>query len=599
MRYQLICSQGSLAGQIVVLDKETISFGRQAGTTFTIANTRASQRHAELGYENGSYVLRDFQTHTGTFVNGNRIASQMLRAGDLVEIGGEQFRFEELSNDSTLNVPVRIVVMNGMSVGQIYPLGNNKLTFGRHTDNIVKIPNKIASRHHAEVCYEGGRYILNDLQSQNGTFVNGDRISSHTLTTGDVIGIGNQQFRFEVAEHHQRENSVPVRRSWEPLQVMMDFQLQGSGIQIAWHAPILGERRTRFTFPYKPAELPVVIRALDAVQYPDYPHYGPQFSDEERTTLMRLDLWHNHRVVGDIGRRVGQRLYSALGADGRTALEIVRNYSIAERRPISYVLRFPERATALSALPWELIADEHSALLIGRRTHVDSCERYILTERAVRPNERLGRPPHILALSPAYEMSHQLRHTERAARLATWERLRAAGKLSFDELSPVTPRRLREYLQRTQQPPDIVHYFGHGTYRDGEGGLYIDNDEGGTTLINTAQLVALLGDVKLIVLYACGSSQVGPSDSLITGIAPALSLVADAVVGMQMTMRSAAAVSFSEVFYETLLNRHRSLQESVAEGRQALFVEEQDSASWYVPVLYIRAREQHPIYFSV
>jgi CHAT domain len=429
--------------------------------------------------------------------------------------------------------------------------------------------------------------------------VNGEPISKRTLASGDLIGIGNQQFRFEAVEHDRPAPISPARPSWNPLQVVMDFHFQGSAIQIAWHASILGERRTRFALPYRPTELPTVIRALDAVQFPDYPHSGPSFSDEERTMLARLNLWHNQRVVADISRRVGQRLYSALGADGRAALESARNYGIAEGRPISYVLRFPERTAALSALPWELIADERSALLIGRGTHVDSCERYLLTGRALRPEQGPGRQPHILALSPAYEISHELRQAERTARLATWERLQAAGKLTFDELSPVTPRRLREYLHRSQRVPDIVHYFGHGSYQDHEGCLFFDDDEGGTAPISAAQLLAMLGDVRLIVLYACESSKVGPDDSLVTGIGPALSLVAGSVVGMQLTMGTSAAVCFSEVFYETLLNQGRSLQEAVAEGRQAIFVEEQEGASWYVPTLYIRAHEQHPIYLSV
>ena len=84
--------------------------------------------------------------------------------------------------------------------------------------------------------------------------------------------------------------------------------------------------------------------------------------------------------------------------------------------------------------------------------------------------------------------------------------------------------------------------------------------------------------------------------SLITGIGPALSAVSEAVVAMQLTIRISAATRFSEVFYEELVSGS-SLQSAVAEARRTLYLEESDGASWYVPTLYIRTREQKPIYF--
>jgi hypothetical protein len=54
---------------------------------------------------------------------------------------------------------------------------------------------------------------------------------------------------------------------------------------------------------------------------------------------------------------------------------------------------------------------------------------------------------------------------------------------------------------------------------------------------------------------------------------------------------------FAQKFYDQLLNRGRSLQEAVAHGRQVLFTETSDGASWYVPTLYIRSREAQPTYF--
>jgi hypothetical protein len=148
--------------------------------------------------------------------------------------------------------------------------------------------------------------------------------------------------------------------------------------------------------------------------------------------------------------------------------------------------------------------------------------------------------------------------------------------------------------------PDIIHYYGHGVYKDGQGYLIFDSAEtpGQRRRVNASQLAAQLGGIRLIMIHACQSAMLDDLESeggLLTGVAPALSAVSEAVVAMQLTVRISAATRFSEVFYEEVA-RGRSLQAAVAEGRRAVFVDEEDGASWYVPTLYIRTREQRPVY---
>jgi hypothetical protein len=107
-----------------------------------------------------------------------------------------------------------------------------------------------------------------------------------------------------------------------------------------------------------------------------------------------------------------------------------------------------------------------------------------------------------------------------------------------------------------------------------------------------------LGGIRLIMIHACQSAMVDDEDGeggLLRGIAPALSAVSEAVVAMQLTVRISEATRFSEVFYEEVA-RGRSLQTAVAEGRRAVYLDDDDDASWYVPTLYIRTREQRPVY---
>lgn len=77
-----------------------------------------------------------------------------------------------------------------------YPLAEGLTKIGRLPDNDIVINFPGASSHHASVFRADGRFILEDLQSTNGTFVNGQRVSRCTLRHGDVIGIGTYQLAF-------------------------------------------------------------------------------------------------------------------------------------------------------------------------------------------------------------------------------------------------------------------------------------------------------------------------------------------------------------------------------------------------------------------
>src|SRR5690242_9581288 len=109
------------------------------------------------------------------------------------------------------------------------------------------------------------------------------------------------------------------------IQITLEFDVQNGGANITWRAPILGRRYTAFAPPYDPAALALVVKALDALQYPGHPGDGPQFSAEEQGALAALGLWRDGRVPADASRKIGMALYDALGPDGRGAIENVRS----------------------------------------------------------------------------------------------------------------------------------------------------------------------------------------------------------------------------------------------------------------------------------
>ena len=410
--------------------------------------------------------------------------------------------------------------------------------------------------------------------------------NSGTVAGRDAVGGNGGQ----VAPATQ-PTSAPQPADDNTQRVFMDFDISGGSPVVTLRGAIIGTRRIPFAPPYDEATLPLVIRALDAAQ-----GNAQQFSDDDLARLQSLGLVVNGNLAPEVHRIVGGALYAALTSEGKGALEAVRNYSVAQNKPVSYVLRFPRESVSLAALPWEAMWDGDQAILLARGSDVDSVERYMDLERALPPPVPPGQRLRLLALSPQSRIPDTVRQAEREARQASWDKLRDAGVISYDELSPLTVRALSDYMRNADAPPDIIHYYGHGIYQNGQGYLEFDDGAGGAALINAQRLAALLGNVRLIVLEACQTAMVTQTGGLLTGVAPALSIVTGAVVAMQLSVRIEAATRFSEVFYDELLRRRRSLQQAVAEGRQTLYFEEADGASWYVPTLYIRSREQRAVY---
>jgi len=78
-----------------------------------------------------------------------------------------------------------------------YNIDKASLTIGRADDNDIAIENLAVSGHHAKLVRENGDFVLFDLNSLNGTFVNGHKISKWILKSNDLITIGKHTVVFQ------------------------------------------------------------------------------------------------------------------------------------------------------------------------------------------------------------------------------------------------------------------------------------------------------------------------------------------------------------------------------------------------------------------
>ena len=106
------------------------------------------------------------------------------------------------SNDAFMAAPldnlpaVKLVAVSGAEAGREFVVRHREMGVGRGAENDVILADPSVSREHARLVFEAGQFALEDLNSGNGTFVNGQKISRQRLQHGDEIAFGNAAFRF-------------------------------------------------------------------------------------------------------------------------------------------------------------------------------------------------------------------------------------------------------------------------------------------------------------------------------------------------------------------------------------------------------------------
>ena len=91
-------------------------------------------------------------------------------------------------------------ILNGNFEGMRYELTSDETLIGRNPTTDITLLDGGISREHTMVLYDevDSEYLIEDLQSTNGTKVNGKRVRSATLAHGDEVQIGETRFRFRI-----------------------------------------------------------------------------------------------------------------------------------------------------------------------------------------------------------------------------------------------------------------------------------------------------------------------------------------------------------------------------------------------------------------
>ena len=112
----------------------------------------------------------------------------------------------------------QLTMRSGPNPGTVYSLEGDQFNIGRDSSNEISINDAEVSRRHARLTFQGGKYVLEDMGSTNGTFVNGQRlVGPRVLKTGEVISLGEQiVFVYEAVDSDPGATMVSPRSAPAP-----------------------------------------------------------------------------------------------------------------------------------------------------------------------------------------------------------------------------------------------------------------------------------------------------------------------------------------------------------------------------------------------
>lgn len=186
-----------------------IRIGRSSTNDVVISNSIISSQHATLTVSSGGKVtIKDLNSKNGVYVNDKRISSETeLAPGDKVCLGNYLLDWRRM-----IRQPQKTVV-NTHRGNIIIPSDiKNQKMIGRDSSAQIRFDYEDVSGSHALLCQKNnGEILIIDADSTNGTFVNGNRITTHLLKKGDIVMIA-KKYRLYWEEVFPGVTSNPVSK---------------------------------------------------------------------------------------------------------------------------------------------------------------------------------------------------------------------------------------------------------------------------------------------------------------------------------------------------------------------------------------------------
>ncbi|WP_428635074.1 FHA domain-containing protein [Sedimenticola sp.] len=178
--------------RFVKLSFATVTVGRDESNDLVIDAPTVSDFHAEITCQAHRYYIVDLLSAGGTFVNGQCISGRCeLKSWDLVRLGKVELEVADSNKCRPGDWALR--PQSSQLASQFYPLKAITVV-GRDPDCDIAIDNNMLSRCHARLVIDEHQLRVIDLNSANGTFVNGRRITEARARPGDELRFDEEAF---------------------------------------------------------------------------------------------------------------------------------------------------------------------------------------------------------------------------------------------------------------------------------------------------------------------------------------------------------------------------------------------------------------------
>ncbi|MQA03573.1 MAG: FHA domain-containing protein [Streptosporangiales bacterium] len=221
----------------VIVDGNTMQFepgqavvvGRTQDSALFLDDPRVSRQHARIQYEEGGWILRDLGSRNGTFVGPTRVVRLSIAEPCAVRFGnpttGPLAILQPVGDGSTVTgyrpPQPTTAQLQEREPDVVHPIGP-RVRLGRDGDNDIVLGDLLVSGHHAEVRRSGQGFEIIDLNSRNGTYLNGQRVTQAPFTPGDLVSVGHHQFVLQEEQLRQYVDSGRVSLSADDLSVTVE-----------------------------------------------------------------------------------------------------------------------------------------------------------------------------------------------------------------------------------------------------------------------------------------------------------------------------------------------------------------------------------------
>lgn len=192
------------------INQDDFLIGRGKECAVVLPDESVSRLQARVHFENGTYFI-DNLGRNPTYVNGQTIeTSHVLQDGDEITMGRTSLIFQpggkapngvikprDMSKTFLVKPPPvhlpspRMIVTYPSGEKRSFPLDKTRYLLGRDSDCDICFSDNVVSKHHAEICFDGKTGRLRDLNSSNGTYLNGKPIKESVLPREATILLGS------------------------------------------------------------------------------------------------------------------------------------------------------------------------------------------------------------------------------------------------------------------------------------------------------------------------------------------------------------------------------------------------------------------------